>query len=256
MIFKRITLSSPPMRKNFFRLFFVGLSMVCSTAHSASPDAIGQIDKNARKVAQTEISEMAQSQGWGKYNVQLETVIPPEASTLPMCQKTPVATPTTNSKRTLYRLRYDVTCPGAQGWTLTVAVKTAVNLPVVVAMQPLERGRVIDAEDVVLRVQDIAPLNGQFFTATDEAIGQIVKRRISVSQVVTSAQLEQPVMVERGQSVLMVARMNGIEASTTGEAMKQGRKGDVIRVRNISSQRIVDAMVVSPGVVRILAPAR
>ena len=63
-------------------------------------------------------------------------------------------------------------------------------------------------------------------------------------------------MVERGQSVLMVARQNGIEASTSGEAMKQGRKGDVIRVKNISSQRTVDAIVVSPGVVHILVATR
>lgn len=252
MISKQITSSFAPMRKNIFRLFFAGLGLSCSAAHAA--DASLQLDKIARKSAQAEVKAMAQNQGWGKYDLQLETVLPAEASTLPVCKKNPLATPT--ARRTLYRLRYDVTCPDAQGWTQTVAVKTAVNMPVVVAMQTLERGSIIAAQDVVLRVQDIAPLNGQFFTTSDEVLGQTVKRRISAAQIVNSAQLEQPIMVERGQSVLMVARQNGIEASTTGEAMKQGRKGDVIRVRNVSSQRTVDAIVVSPGVVHILAAAR
>lgn len=252
MISKQITFSFTPMRKNLFPLFFAGLSLVCSAANAA--DATHQLDKIARKSAQAEVKEMAQNQGWGKYDLQLETVLPTEASTLPACKKNLLATPA--ARRTLYRLRYDVTCPDAQGWTQTVAVKTAVNLPIVVALQTLDRGRVIDAQDVVLRVQDIAPLNAQFFTTTEEAIGQTVKRRITSAQIVNSAQLEQPIMVERGQSVLMVARQNGIEASTSGEAMKQGRKGDVIRVKNISSQRTVDAIVVSPGVVHILVATR
>lgn len=252
MIFKRITSSPSPMRKYLFRLLFIGLSLVCSASHAA--DATHQLDKIARKSAQAEVKEMAQNKGWGKYDLQLETVLPTEATTLPVCKKNPVATPT--ARRTLYRLRYDVTCPDAQGWTQTVAVKTVVNLPVVIAMETLERGRVIDTKDVALKVQDIAPLNAQFFTTTDEAIGQTVKRRITSAQIVNSAQLEQPVIVERGQSVLMVARQNGIEASTSGEAMKQGRKGDVIRVKNTSSQRTVDAVVVSPGVVHILVATR
>ncbi|MGB7800226.1 flagellar basal body P-ring formation chaperone FlgA [Buttiauxella sp.] len=250
MILKSITPSVTPMRKNLFRLAFVGLSLVCAPVKSAPSDAQSQVENIVRKSAQSEIKQLAQTQGWGKYDVQLETVIPQEASALAACQKPLVVSPV--SKRLLYRLRYEVKCPAAQDWTLTVAVKTAVNVPVLVAAQTLERGQVIAAADVVMRVQDIAPLNGQFFNTPEEVLGQTVKRRISASQVVNVAQLEQPVMVERGQSVLMVARHQGIEASTTGEAMKQGRKGDVIRVRNISSQRTVDAIVVSPGVVQIL----
>lgn len=256
MIFKQISTLPAPARKKPFRLLFVGLSLLCGYAQSAVPDAISQIDSSAKKAVLTEVKEMAQAQGWTTYDIQSETVLSPEASALAVCAKNPVATSTPGSKRTLYRLRYDVTCPGAQGWTITVAVKTAINLPVVIATQTLERGRVVDAQDLVLRVQDIAPLHGQFFTAPEEVTGQTVKRRITASQIVNSAQLDKPVMVERGQSVLMVARQNGIEASTTGEALKQGRKGDVIRVRNISSQRTVDALVTSPGVVQILTMVR
>lgn len=244
------------MRKNHFPLLVIGLSIVSGAAHGAVPSAAAQIEQAASKAAQAEIRTMARGQGWGKYGVQPETVLPPEAAALPQCPKTPVATPTPGSKRMLYRLRYDIICPGEQGWALTVALKTAVNLPVVVAMHTLERGRVIDSQDVVLKVQDIAPLNGLFLTNPQDATGQTVKRRINASQIVTPALLEQPVMVERGQNVLITARLEGIEASTSGEAMKQGRKGEVIRVRNTSSQRIVDAVVVSPGVVRIIAPAR
>lgn len=255
MIFNRIERNRPLMRKNIFRLIFVGLSMACVNAQAAV-DTSKQIDTGVRKAAQKEISEIAQHQGFGKYALQLDVVIPPEAASLAPCPKTPAVAPGANSKRTLYRLRYEVTCPGVQDWKLNVAVKTAITLPVITAVNALERGRVIDAQDVVLRPQDIAPLNGQFFTAPQEVIGQIVKRRVSESQIITGSLLEQPVIVERGQSVLMVASHQGIEASTTGEAMKQGRKGEVIRVRNISSQRTVDAIVVAPGEVRILTPTR
>lgn len=41
----------------------------------------------------------------------------------------------------------------------------------------------------------------------------------------------------------------GITASMPGVALKNGRKGEMVKVRNASSQRVISAMVAESGVV-------
>ena len=70
------------------------------------------------------------------------------------------------------------------------------------------------------------------------------------------SQLDSPVMVERGQRVLMIADQDGVEARTMGIASKKGRKGEMIKVKNESSEREVTAIVSEMGVVRTSLSAK
>ncbi len=53
----------------------------------------------------------------------------------------------------------------------------------------------------------------------------------------------------------MIAEQDGIEARMFGEALKNGRKGELIKVKNISSKRTVTAMVDDVAKVRMLGIA-
>lgn len=253
MFFKWKIITPILKRKNTFLLLGVLQSMAYAGAQEVTPGVNQQIEKSVRQKAEDEIKAAALHQGWGKYTLHMEPVIPPQAALLAECPDELIVRSPAVSKRTLYRLRYDITCSGMQNVSVAVAVKNTITLPVVVATHMLERGRIIDVQDVELHPQDIALLNGQFFTAVEDTLGQTVKRRIAVSKTLSTGQLELPVIVERGQSVLMLAGQQGVEASTSGEALRSGRKGEIIRVRNSSSQRVIDAIITSPGVVRIVA---
>ncbi|SUX68542.1 flagellar P-ring addition protein [Citrobacter braakii] len=69
---------------------------------------------------------------------------------------------------------------------------------------------------------------------------------------ITRSELVQPVLVKRDQPVMIVSHTAGITASMPGVALKNGRKGDVIKIRNSSSQRIISGMVDDIGVVTTL----
>ena len=47
----------------------------------------------------------------------------------------------------------------------------------------------------------------------------------------------------------MQAQHGAIQANTEGEALADGRKGDVIRVKNVASGKVIDAQVTGIGVV-------
>ncbi|MGL5602346.1 MAG: flagellar basal body P-ring formation chaperone FlgA [Silvania sp.] len=223
-----------------------------SPLSAAAPNAAQQIDAAVTRAARSEINDIAASQGWEKRKISTESVLPPEANTLVPCTAPLLTSPGGGNKRMLMRLRYEVSCPGPQGWSLTVAVKASVRVPLVTSAQMLERGRVIGPADVVMSEQNVALIQDQGFSAPQQVVGQTVKRRINAGQTLTASLLDRPVLIERGQSVTLIINNQGIQASTAGEALKQGRQGEMIRVRNSSSQRIVEGLVESSGVVRIL----
>lgn len=256
MILKRFFPLFTTRRKQCFRLAAsVGLTLL-SPAQGANqlalPSATQQIDTAVTQAARSEIGDMAAAQRWGKVKMQTEAVIPPDASALPPCTAPLNAKSGGGTKRTLLRLRYEVSCPDNGGWTLTVAVKTSVNVPLVTSAHTLERGRVIGPEDVVMREQNISLMQEQVFTDPQQVTGQTLKRRLNAGQPLSASVLDQPVLISRGQGVTLVINHQGIEARTAGEALKQGRKGEMIRVRNSSSQRIVDGIVESAGIVRVV----
>ena len=63
--------------------------------------------------------------------------------------------------------------------------------------------------------------------------------------------LEAPRLVRRGERVTITARADGIDVRMAGKALMDGTAGERIRVRNINSDRVIEATVASPGMVEV-----
>jgi flagella basal body P-ring formation protein FlgA len=207
--------------------------------------------------ATASIKQEAKRRGWSEYQVKMNVFIPAEVSQYPSCSS-PLTTSLPGGDRLdLNRLRYDVRCGDSGGWDVAVTVKPDIYLSVLIAKDTLERGHVLAASDMQFRKYNISSARGGYITNPDDAVGLTVKRRLRELQPISLAQLEAPIMVERGQQVVMIAQQDGIEARTMGEAMKKGRKGEMIKVKNTSSERVVTAIVDGMGVVRMVyAPGK
>jgi flagella basal body P-ring formation protein FlgA len=57
------------------------------------------------------------------------------------------------------------------------------------------------------------------------------------------------VLVKRGDQVLMLARRDQVEVSTSGEALDSGARGAIVRVRNTASGQVVRMRVSGAGTV-------
>src|SRR5690606_19977912 len=106
-----------------------------------------------------------------------------------------------------------------------------------------------DLDDIELQRINIANARRGYYNRPSEVIGMAAKRRIRAGQTITPALLEQAMAVKRGQPVKIVASQDGIEASTSGEALSDGLPDEIIRVRNVRSGKVIDAKVVEEGVV-------
>lgn len=240
-----------------FRLMLTLLTLVSAQAAIAAPTSSAntarkQVYAAVVASATSAVKQESRRRSWSEYQVKMNVFIPAEVSQYPACAS-PLTTSLPGGDRLdLNRIRYDVRCGDSGGWDIAVTVKPDIYLPVLIAKESFERGHVLAASDMQFKKYNISSTRGGYTTRPDDIVGLTVKRRLREFQPISLAQLEAPIMVERGQQVVMIAQQDGIEARTMGEALKKGRKGEMIKVKNSSSERVVTAIVDGMGVVRMV----
>ena len=123
------------------------------------------------------------------------------------------------------------------------------NVPVVMAKSVIARDTPLTANDVELKPYNVSAQRRDVLMVLDDAIGFSSKHALQPGRPITKEELVSPVLVGRDQPVMIVYQSAGITASMPGVALKNGRKGELVKVRNASSQRVISAMVAESGVV-------
>jgi flagella basal body P-ring formation protein FlgA len=116
---------------------------------------------------------------------------------------------------------------------------------VAVAAKDLHRGAPIQAADIQMETRDLNDLRSPCFDST-ELIGKQLKRSLRAGHAFERASVEFPPLVKRGEMVTMTARRGALTITTRGLAQQNGGEGDVIRVRNISSNKDILCKVTGP----------
>ena len=93
---------------------------------------------------------------------------------------------------------------------------------------------------LALREDKLSP---DMIVSPEALIGLTPKRMIKAGEPITRLELLTPNMVERGQSVTMVYNNGFLSLTSTGKALENGAKGDLIRVVNSASSQAVEGIV-------------
>lgn len=170
---------------------------------------------------------------------------------LEQCSK-PLETFSPPGKANSARSTVGVRCSGQTPWSLYVPARISIMLPIVVAATDLPRGALLTAKDLTLEEQDITALHRGYLEEIAGAIGKKLKRNLSRGQVLSPHQIDTPLAVKRGNRVTIIASTPGaLEIRMQGQALDNGAAGDRIKVRNVSSKRVVEATIRSPGIVEV-----
>lgn len=145
------------------------------------------------------------------------------------------------------RINLQISCQQAESWSIYLPVELSMHRSVVVSVKPLTHGSTVGAGDVRLADYDISQINGQYLSSLDEAVGKDVKRPIAAGAPILQQQLLPPLMVRRGEAVMISAASTIVAVKSAGIALTDGRLGEQIRIKNQSSTRIVNARITGPG---------
>ena len=139
---------------------------------------------------------------------------------------------------------------GALTRSVNVPVRVSQRVEVLVAARPVARHVLLGAEDV--RTERREMVSGQDpLRDLGAIIGRRAIRGISPGEPMLAGMVELPPLVRRGEIVLVIAEGQGLRATALGEAREEGKAGDVVRVRNLSSGREVYGQVEAERTIRV-----
>lgn len=124
---------------------------------------------------------------------------------------------------------------------------------VVVAAVQISPGEIVTTERLRYERMDTGRLKLGYFTDVNKVQGLMTKRLLMPGAVVTDSVVSKPLLVKRGNMVTILARIGGMEVTATGKAMQDGNEGQLIRVQNVNSAKIISAKVLDASTVQVLS---
>ncbi len=113
----------------------------------------------------------------------------------------------------------------------------------------LNRNDILGNEDIAAKRQNISMLDAGLIQDPKQAIGQKLKVSLPAGAILYSQTIDAPPLVNRGERVTIMAKSQAIQITAPGEAKNSGALGEMVRVKNLTSRREIQARVLSPGVV-------
>jgi flagella basal body P-ring formation protein FlgA len=145
--------------------------------------------------------------------------------------------------RTVGNTSVGVRCPDIKPWTIYLSANIRIHDQVLVAKRFLRRGTILSDADFQAERRELSTLPGGYETDPQQLIGRRLQRALMVGKVISPRAVKMPPAVRRGEIVTLIAGQNGIEITSSGIALKDASVGERLKVRNESSQRIIEGKV-------------
>lgn len=153
--------------------------------------------------------------------------------------------------RSTGRLTFKVSCESPDSWAIHVPVTIQAYDNIVVSDLPIAKGTHLSASDLRLELRDVSTLYGGYFKTIAELNGFVARRPIPAEQVINAALVDPARMINRGEKVVIIGEGPGLSIRATGFAMEDGAFGELIRVKNTSSDKVVEGRITAPGQIKV-----
>ena len=140
------------------------------------------------------------------------------------------------------QVRVDIKVNGVRQMNLVTTWRVKKILMVIVAARDLPSRTVLSDADVVFERREVDRIDDIILEIKD-IMGQETKRALTVGTVITKSMLGKPQLVKSGDNITIVSIAGAVMVKATGQALQGGAAGDVIRVRNLASGKIILARV-------------
>ncbi len=114
----------------------------------------------------------------------------------------------------------------------------------------LRRGTILTEEHIELAERDLNRLRAPCFDSA-ELLGKRLKRSLRKGDIFERSAVAFPPMIKRGEIVTITVQKGILTVTAKGMARQNGNAGDMIRVRNISSQKDLFCKVTGPVAVTV-----
>lgn len=133
----------------------------------------------------------------------------------------------------------------------TVRVRIEVMKDFVVSAKSLAKGSVLTADDVTIQRQWVRRLPANTLSSIDEALGRVMMHSVRPNIQMTYRMIAEVMPVKKGKMVSVILDNGLMQMVMKGIAEEDGAEDALIRVRNVSSNKVIYARVIGPASVRV-----
>ncbi len=120
---------------------------------------------------------------------------------------------------------------------------------VVVAKRDIPKNKLITIEDVQLAEKEIR--GRDYFHKYEEVLGSRAKRDIKEGTILKKYMIVPSYKVKKGRKVKIIYTKGNIRIELLGRALQNGKIGDVVKIKNISSGKVVRCKVIGKDLVTV-----
>ncbi len=148
----------------------------------------------------------------------------------------------TRSRRFTARVFAPDDRPGAVRAVITGSAFPMTQIPTLV--RRLNRNDIIGNRDIEWKTVRLDTVDSRTITDLETLIGQSPRRQIASDRAIRDDEVQPPILVTRGKQVTIALTTPLLQLTALGKALQNGAKGDVVRVQNSNSGKIISAVVI------------
>lgn len=122
--------------------------------------------------------------------------------------------------------------------------------PTVYSRKPLVRGERIDPAWLAMRIETVSMQRDCVWDIASIR-GCVPRQGVAAYRAISDSDIDRSSVIKNGAAITLVSMENGLGIEVAGIAMQRGAIGDVIKVRNANSRRILTGTVIGPDRVMI-----
>ena len=122
--------------------------------------------------------------------------------------------------------------------------KSSNSVEIVFTKKNIPKGKVIQSDDLVVKLANSRSSHGAYLTITN-IVGLKAKRNMARNTVIKAHHILANNAVNKTDTILIVSGTAGISIVTYGQALSNGKIGDMVLVKNLSSNKEFKAIVVA-----------
>jgi flagella basal body P-ring formation protein FlgA len=134
----------------------------------------------------------------------------------------------------------------------SVIFKVRVFENIAIAKRTIKRHQRLTREDIFLGKREVIKTRGSIFFSVDDLIGKVAVRTIRPNAIITENIVETPQTIQKGSVVRLYIEANNFIIVTKGLAQEAGRIGEVIKIKNLDSKKVLYGKIINPEKVQII----
>jgi flagellar basal body P-ring formation protein FlgA len=134
---------------------------------------------------------------------------------------------------------------------ISVPTRIEVCKDIVLSSKPLKRDNNISSQDIIVEEKWFTRLPQDLLTDPENVIGRRLLRSVNSNTPFTLSMLSNPILFKKGKVVKIICDNEALNITTLGLAEEEGVYGAMVKVKNISSNKIIQGRVIGDSVVRV-----